>query len=279
MGSTAPEIGDRPLPPDKEAAARAGTSFVYAIGRVEPRFPSLGVEKEFAQAVGRADTSGQTDSQVLHAVLSDRSGRYLARQVCWVFTIEGLETYLLVPRDPADLDLLVEAVRPNPNPADVDVVIGVRGPVARPETCNGLMVPVVVVDQLYSFDRADLVREIPRPEGHEEEAFRATADELFDRVGQVADNAGATDEHRALNYLVVRYPAIYAGAADAHAGERALTSVEVRRSRLSGTRTIMDCIFTYTHRRTDVADRSFCRVDVTEEFPFLMTKLSPFYER
>jgi hypothetical protein len=95
----------------------------------------------------------------------------------------------------------------------------------------------------------------------------------------VADNAGATDEHRALNYLAVRYPAIYAWAADAHAAESSLSAVEVRRSRLSGTRTIMDVIFSYTHRRTDVIDKCFCRVDVTEEFPFLATKLSPFYER
>lgn len=29
------------------------------------------------------------------------------------------------------------------------------------------------------------------------------------RIVQIADNAGATDEHRALNYLVVRYPRIY----------------------------------------------------------------------
>jgi hypothetical protein len=28
---------------------------------------------------------------------------------------------------------------------------------------------------------------------------------------QLTDNAGATDEHRALNYLAMRYPAIYAG--------------------------------------------------------------------
>ena len=34
----------------------------------------------------------------------------------------------------------------------------------------------------------------------------------------MTDNAGATDEHRALNYLAVRYPAIYAKAAEAFAG-------------------------------------------------------------
>ena len=45
-------------------------SYVYALGRVEPRFPSLAVEKEFAQATGRAETAGLTDRQALQAVLS-----------------------------------------------------------------------------------------------------------------------------------------------------------------------------------------------------------------
>jgi hypothetical protein len=39
------------------------------------------------------------------------------------------------------------------------------------------------------------------------ERFRETAGAVFDRIMQMTDNAGATDEHRALNYLTVRYPA------------------------------------------------------------------------
>jgi hypothetical protein len=71
------------------------------MGTVEPRFPSLGVEKEFAQATGRAATAGLTDRAALKAVLSERQNRYLVRELCWVLTVEGLETYLLRPRDPA----------------------------------------------------------------------------------------------------------------------------------------------------------------------------------
>jgi hypothetical protein len=63
-------------------------------------------------------------------------------------TIEGLETYILIPRDPADLDLLVEALRPASSPMDLDCVIGVRGPIAPPDICNGLQVPIVVFDQI-----------------------------------------------------------------------------------------------------------------------------------
>jgi hypothetical protein len=237
------------------------------------------VEKEFAQVSGRTDTAGLTDRQVLHAILSQRENRYLVRQLCWVLTIEGLETYLIYPRDPADFDLLVEALRPIPSPLDVDIVIGVRGPIAPPEMCNGLMAPIVVFDQIYSFDRDSFIKSIPRPEKMAEKQFESTAMELFERIQQLADNAGAADDHRALNYCAVRYPAIYATAVDCHERNFSLIEVEVRPSRLSGARKVVDIIFSYAHRQTDVKEKHFCRVDVGEEFPFLVTKILPYYDR
>jgi hypothetical protein len=237
------------------------------------------LEKEFAQATGRAETAGLTDRQAVRTVLSQRQNRYLARQLCWVLTIEGLETYIVVPRDPADFDLLIEALRPLPSPLDVDVVIGTRGPIAQADLCNGLMVPLVAFDQIYSFDRDSLVKAIPRPKELAAKEFGPAAEELLMRIMQMADNAGATDEHRALNYLAVRYPAIYATAAEAFARNSSISAVEVRPSRLSGTRTVVDCIFSYANRQTDVREKFFCRVDVTEEFPFLVTKLSPYFDR
>lgn len=262
------------------SANGAGTpSFVYAIGRVEARFPNLAAEKEFAQAIGRADTAGKTDPAAFRAMLSQRENRYLVRQLCWVLTIQGLETYLLVPRDPADFDLLVEAIRPAPSPNDIDAVVGLRGGIAPPEMCNGLMVPIVAFDQIYSFDRAALVKAIPKPDNASDEQFAPAAEHLFNRVIQLTDNAGATDEHRALNYLAMRYPAIYAKAAEQFGGDCSLSGVEVRRSPLSSTRNIVDVIFSYTNRNTDFTEKFFVRCDITEEFPFLVTKMSPYYDR
>src|SRR3954467_15533791 len=83
-----------PGSPESESEAMADFSFVYALGRVEPRFPSPGVEKEFAQATGRSETAGLSDRQALHSVLSRRENRYLARQLCWVFSIGTVETYI-----------------------------------------------------------------------------------------------------------------------------------------------------------------------------------------
>jgi hypothetical protein len=254
-------------------------AYVYALGRIEVRFPSIAIEKEFAQATGRENTAGLTDRQALHSVLTQRQNRYLARRLCWVLTIEGIDTYILASRDPVDFELLLEHLRPASRATDYDAVIGVRGGVAPPEACNGLMLPIVTVDQTYSFDIDGLIKSIPRPESMTPEQFEPAAEELFTRFIQVADNAGATDEHRALNYLALRYPAVYARATEAHANNFAMTGVEVRPSRLSGLRKIVDVVFSYTQRQTDFVEKYFVRVDVTEEFPFLVTKMSPYYER
>ncbi len=275
----APPTSEVPCPTCPGGTASMPVSHVYAIGRIEARFPRLSVEKEFAQVTGRTETAGQTDQQTFYKVLSKPENRYLARQLCWVLRVQGLETYLLTPRDPSDFDRLVEAIRPQPSPLDLDVVIGMRGPIAPPELCNGLMVPIVVFDQVYSFDRDALIKAIPRPEKMTEKQFGAAAGEVFDRILQMTDNAGATDDHRALNYLAMRYPGIYAKAAEEFARDCSLTGVEVLPSPLSGTRKIVDVIFSYTNRNTDFTEKFCVRADVTDEFPFLVTKMSPYYDR
>jgi hypothetical protein len=277
--TVAPQTGENCGCGSQIVPGSAESGYVYALGQIEARFGSLAVEKEFAQAAGRDKTPGLTDRQTLHAVLSKPENGYLVRQLCWVMTIEGLETYLLSPRHSADFSLLVEAIRPKPSPLDLDVVIGIKGPLASPDTCNGLVVPIVAFDQIYSFDRDTLIKSIPRPEKAAVKDFAAVAEEVFDRIVQSADNAGATDENRALNYSVVRYPAIYARAADAFAVNSSLSAIEARHSPLSGVRKIVDIVFSFTNRSTDVMEKFFMRVDVTEEFPFLVTKLSPYYDR
>jgi hypothetical protein len=96
---------------------------------------------------------------------------------------------------------------------------------------------------------------------------------------QLNDSAGASDRDRALNYLAVRYPVIYVTYAQALAANSSMPGVQVVPSVLSGTRKILDVIFPFTNRSTDVTEKKFVRVDVTDEFPFLVTKMSPYYDR
>ena len=196
-----------------------------------------------------------------------------------VLNIQELETYILIPRDPADVELLIDSIRPVPSANDMDVVIGSRGPIAPPTMCNGLLVPIVAFDQIYSFDRDALLKAIPPPPKGSAGQFGPVTEELFSRILQLTGNAGAADEHRALNYIAMRYPTIYAKAAEQFGLDFSLSGVDVRPSALSSTRRIVEVIFAYTNRNSDFTEKFSVRVDVTEEFPFLVTKLSPYFDR
>ncbi len=286
-----PQQGDQPCPTCGSQARATGDgffvpSFIYAVGRVEWRFPRLAVEKEFAQATRRAldakrIKAGSPESENKQAVLSLPENRYLARQLCWVFRIENMETYILQPRNPVDFDLLVETVRPTPSLEDVDVVIGLRGPIAPSEMCPGLGLYIVVFDQIYSFPRDTLFAAIRAPEkatDDQKKHISASAQDLWNRIAKVADNAGATDEHRALNYLAVSYDRIYTHTSERYLNDFDFTRVDVIPSRLSGIRKLLNVTFSYTHRQTGVTEKYRVRVDVTEEFPFLDRGLEPYYD-
>lgn len=252
--------------------------YVYAIGRIDSRFPRLSVEKEFVQATGRAETAGLTDSAAFQMVLSERQNRYLVRQLCWVLTINGVDSYILRPDDPADIDLLIDSLRPRPEPTDLDVVIGVRAGLAPPDMCNGLVLPVVRFHQIYSFDRSSLIGALPRPKGGPKDLEGAGA-ELLDRILLMTGNKGASATHRALNYLAVRYPPIYTQTARAFETNSALKAVEVRPSPLSSPgRQILTVIITYADRSTDVVSKYSVDVEMTDLFPHVARQLSPYFD-
>lgn len=264
------------------ASAQAGPqmappSCIYVIGHIEPRFPQLSIEKEARQVTARAGASKDSDREVMAKLLRDPANKYVVRRLCWVLSVQGVETYILVPRD-GDYQPLIDSYRAEPKPDDLELVIGIRGPIANPEICNGLLVPIVIFDQVYAFDRDTLLKSIPKPKEGEQKFVKA-ASEVFDRLTSQMDNAGATDADRALNYLSVRYDRVYSLVAEEFNNNASLTSIDVLPSPLSGARKIVDVVFSFTDRATDVVSKFFTRVDVTECFPFLVTKMSPYYDR
>jgi hypothetical protein len=254
-------------------------TYVFAFGQVGTRFPSPSIEKEFAQSIADGATARLTDQAVLHSALQENP--YLANEVCWVFTVDSVETYILVPRDHLLLGQFVEAVKPSERGLDTDVIIGSLGPLAPAEMCNGFVAPLVLVDRIYSFQKPELISSLKRPPESEmtDDELQRSADELFERIKQIANNVGATDEHRAVNYLAVRYPQIYTHTAEMFTKDFSLTRVEVLPSRLAGTRKLVNVVLTYTNRKTDVEEKYRVRVDVTEKYPFLEKRLSQYFDR
>ena len=268
-------------------------SYIYALGRIEFRYPNLAIENEVQQAAGRfvkeEDTTNLTEIEIMSKMLSNPNYRYLIRQLCWVFTVAGIETYILKPRDPVDYDLFIKSfsqprgnlrAEPLSTQLFIDLIIGVKGLIAPPNMCNGLLVPIVTVDQIYSFKIDDFIKEIPRedPKKLPDDRFAELAKDVFSRIMLVSDNAGALDEHRAINYLAVRFGSIYTLATTRFEENFVLDKIEARTVNLTSHRKLVKVIFSYINRSTIFSDKYSIRVDVTDEFPFLASLIEPYID-
>src|SRR5579864_6679047 len=93
---------------------------IYVIGHIEPRFPLLSIEKETRQVIARgASGKEMTDREIMARLLRDPANKYLVRRLCWVLSVQGVETYILMPRD-GDYQPLIDAFRAEPNPGDLE---------------------------------------------------------------------------------------------------------------------------------------------------------------
>jgi hypothetical protein len=120
------------------------------------------------------------------------------------------------------------------------------------------MVPIVIFDQIYSFDRDSLLSAIPRPRKNLRQGVCLRLKSCSTDHAN-SDNAGATDEHRALTFGGP-LSADLRSSFEAFARQRIADSVGVQPSPLSGTRKVVEIIFSFTHRSTDVvAKNAFVR--------------------
>jgi Subtilase family/PatG C-terminal len=274
-----------------EACACAGkqatrSGFVYAIGTVEAEYPNVAIEREM-QIMGmgievepEVPTKLTEDRHWQHAVLTrDRKRtRYLARQLSWRLTIEDLPAFVLKPRDCCDIDDLIDCLNrpkyPKPErgkgkkgkaaatdpivaqyglPQDLDVIVGVSGD----KTSDGLE---VYVDQIFEIPSERL--SLP----------------IHGYFPQMVDNYGLADEDRAYNFLAARYDL---SARVKEIEEKfELTGVPAIYSRLSGDADrVVRVIFTFRSHNSLIEKRYFVRVDVTHEFPTIITPWQPYLER
>ncbi|HEX6750293.1 MAG TPA: hypothetical protein VF092_23570 [Longimicrobium sp.] len=255
--------------------------FVYAIGDVRARFPDQSLEQEFRAVAGlRSDAA--ISRRELYTVLSQAPNIYIARDMCWVFLVEGVEVYLVVPRSFVELSDLIMALQPDPTERTNTLVVGTLGPVAPASMCNGVQLPLVNATQVYHYTNAALIQSIiehARVIGTTlpEDVVRQTLLVLQ----ELGDNTGQSDEHRAINFMTVRALDIYVTAAELFEEPRPfqIASVSAQPSRLSGTRRIVDVIFSFNNTVSNEVRRYFARVDVTGLFPFLASPVQQYFDR
>lgn len=250
--------------------------FVYAIGKFDVRFPSLGIEREFQQREARLESripAGASRGARTRAVLEANS--HLARNVCYAFTISGLPSYVVLPTSVQQAPELLQVIEHMDDSEHWCVLVGRRGPIAQPTNSAGIMAPIVACDQLYSFSMdewADSLNELVEPalkvRKVAREIFTTGARELFGQITRSTENIGATQAHRALNYVLMQHPGVFLAAAE-RSGRQRLQKVETRLILGLGLREQVAVIATFVEVTTGVTERLFTRIDVTEEWPFV----------
>jgi hypothetical protein len=120
-----------------------------AVGRLRASFPSLGLQREYAEAA-EADPDAPVASSDLKDLISQDEYRYLARQMCWVFTVQSVDVCVVVPRSEADLDELVESLAAD-DENTVQVLVGEPATRLPAPGCSDAGLPMVSPVQLLSF--------------------------------------------------------------------------------------------------------------------------------
>ncbi|MEO8350885.1 MAG: hypothetical protein ABI680_04085 [Chthoniobacteraceae bacterium] len=251
--------------------------YIYSIGRLDVRFPSVSLEREFQQRERQLllerKTGWANSGERLAHVLTHNP--HLARAVCFVHSVGNIPAYIVAATGSEVLKGLVEAARSAGQPDAWSIVIGKRGPMGMPTTCGGLLAPMMACDQIYTFTLKEFIDGLVQrvklaglPSTKKAEALPAVAEDIFRRIAGSAENLGAEDGHRALNYFLVQHPGLFLAAVE-RANKAVLDSIETRTTVGAMDTRIVTVVLTFIDHATGVPERLFCRIDVTDEWPFV----------
>ncbi len=259
---------------------------VYGVGRVRGSFAHLGAEREL-QAVTGADPHAVVPAADLAQLLADPSHRHVATQMCWTFESRlGTPGFTLVPRDREDLTLLIDFLQDDDL---LHVIVGSPAIGGSPFACpvqTGL--PAVWLDQLFSFNPIELIEAMPTPsaarstdvdEGAADETakWQRAGTTLFDWLTRRLDNTGVSEQHRALNYLAVRYPAMYHLAYDQQRVGKVLIGLDAYPRQGQERRAVLVRL-TFRNPHTQVVERYHCEVDIHDVLPFVTRPFALSYD-
>jgi hypothetical protein len=264
--------GPTPAPPVAPPFPTQGP--VVAVGAVTCAFPSLSVEKEFAQLLGQKDFKGFTDRQTMYSVLSKPENRYLARRMCFLFTPYGAgasPAYVLSPEEQDGIELLVDTLKRPPSSTEFDVVRGQVIGIAPPALCNAQQLPILSFYQLYSFGLDDFLGALPLPNNMKKEEFKAVSDELFHRALYLASNASGPT--LGLSYAILSYAGLYRLVAEKYQQGYSLADIDVKPSR--ATPGSADIWLKFVERQTGFSETYSFTVNYSGPFAFLEEPLHP----
>ena len=282
-----PQLQRQPLVADN-LSANASAAYIYAAGNLFPYFPTVGLKEEYDSAVRvlNATTNQKVDPKDYYAVFSHKDShgyevyRYIAEQVSWILKIDNQDVYVLLPSANDELTEFIFTLKRDENTNLTDdmlsVVIGVQGPMAPRELCEGAPLPMVMCKHIYSFTSETMLKELSKNINTTSTYISNVLNSLLSKP-----NVGASDSDRARNFIAYRYSTIYIDTSSSQPSTPSssedneyLESMEAQPSLASSDRRVIDLIFTYKKIVSGRTNSSFVSVDVTDQFPFLHSDLT-----
>ncbi len=275
MSLPADNSGEKPednktISNNKKALSEPAQGYLYAIGDIDPVFPSVDIEKEFNR-VTVLSKSAAFDDQLLYDILSRKQYRYIAAEMRWVMKINKVNSYLIIPRGAAELDVLINSLKQEPGKATCQAVIGRRGKEELTKPGGDERLVIVDCDLLYNVAFDKFADSIADKIGADKVIVGGLFNQLLNREG----SAGVKDEDRAVNYIALKYLDAYKITSemlqsDSKSPIYSFVNVDTKSSRVQGTRKIVDVTFNYKERATGEIIWKTAKVDTTDLFPFLV---------
>ncbi|MFQ3220045.1 MAG: hypothetical protein ACI96W_002412 [Paraglaciecola sp.] len=259
-------------------------NFVYTVGTINVRFPTLSLEKEFNQAsilsgntvpsldkvnddVGLILLNHNNDLlELLFNGLSDPKNRYIARKMIWTLdNVDNNEVFTLLPTSNERLTQFIAAL--NPKCGQV-IVMGTLLDGDRVAVSNIVPTSLTALTQIIA----------------QEKSHGAPFVDLVDEIISMNANDGNRNAERALNYVLYNNPDIYlesyklcykSSQSGPNPSGYQLVNVSVLTS-VSGNRLVAKVVFDYKGINTGASQSWYCAVDVTGEYPFLLVKWTRF---
>ncbi|MCG7534159.1 hypothetical protein [Pseudoalteromonas sp. OOF1S-7] len=270
--------------PDTEFTKQI-SRYVYAVGFINAKFPTLNLEKELYQnsltgnnetqlamleninddiALQRLNRNNQL-YQTLFKGLSLAKNRYIARNMHWILDNRYNEQMftLHTPTDELLTQCITALGRAQNDDAGQVVIVGQLQP------SNAVLVQAIVPVSALPFG------EVLQEENQGKDQFK----NLVKEITSLDISAGDTDSTRALNYTLYNNPTIYQQSYHLCYQSRRdgpnpngyqLINVDADTSQ-SGDRLVADVIFTYQGINTGAMQFWRSRVDVTGEYPFMVS--------
>lgn len=276
-------------------------SDIYALGRISADWPDKSVENEFRANARWIDVHGldirqadfrhkvepcaaihpqanyvardkENDLAVICQVLRTRRCRYLARELDWyLHDVYGNRLYRLVPSE-YNMQQLINALldaQSNKGSQINALVVGEAS--GRPGSLDSL-----VITKFRAMTAHDIAKSMSKQQNAQSYRDLTHVIELY---LSLANNNGMNDEERALNYLLTYghdfYEKMYRQRSDSGSKSIHLVSVDAR-VHYAGERTMVYVVFNFQDSKTSAVESWSSTVDVTDRFPFMVSKFEPY---